>query len=61
MKKDVKLFKLDKSEIQKIIEKGYTYVTFPNGQIKKITVDDLIVPKKELDKLLNLTSYAHPE
>lgn len=50
--KKTTLVKLEKSHIQEIIEKGHTFVTMPDGEVRKITVDDLIIPKNELDQVI---------
>ena len=44
------LIAVSKTALKDLIEKGFAYYTFPNGQTIRITFDDLLFKKDEVDK-----------
>lgn len=45
------LIKLSKAQLTQIRNQGFTYVMFPDDSIIKVTMDDLLVKKDEIEEL----------
>ena len=46
------LLKLSKKHVKEIFEDGETFVDLPNGGCQRITTDDLVFIKSEIDEYL---------
>jgi hypothetical protein len=46
------LLRIPKYAIKDLMEKGFSYIPLPSGEIIKITKDDLLFKKEEVDKYI---------
>lgn len=49
------LLKLSKKHLKEIFEDGETFVDLPNGGVQRMTTDDLVFKKAEIDEYLAKT------